>query len=665
MMKSVVLILFSFFTFTVAYSCSVWIDREEYEKPSLLTENIHKHWYIIKRLEKAINFISQEKNIRKYIVKSVLASDLFLKEFTHEKLIHCLEKINQDGNLVELINLYARFYHFNNVGDMCLQRELVKLTFFLIKEITFLKKQQYEIDMPLTKMNTTEDYLYGIEYFFDILQGKKNNFFGKETSLSPVNLQLIMTNFFIENRISIYCSLFRSLSMDGITHSLLLLQKKNGLTFSKEYVQYFFEKIIKTKHFDFIIFIYQKIMNYSFCHDPIMIKEFLELMLVCLVTKKIADQKNYPNHLNLLSDFITKIRDCSLIFLLDQIDYIISLNEEKLVNHLNIIVNKKNNLLEEKSKSVWDCCYEFGLNENEFVHLIMKRYYYIQRFMRLFCLDSYLFEQTQANNYLSNPTYITKPLFLVWHDFILFRSLQDQVFIENFTKDIFVIVKEEKVPISKKYLHTLALPIRMSLEKKTICFEKYSSISEFEHSLSINEVSNYFYLTERLRYVHKVLKILVEKKIYKNNSTNYSHSMINSYLLQMKKNKTYKPLIILLDKLFEYQFIHDELFMHELVHLVHAIIKDVFSFMCQKEEKIENSLSQIDYIKSNKKLNEQLDEIYFFSTVVFRKINNDADNKKHFQFLSSTLKKYWYVPPIFFCFYSIFLINKQQQQLEY
>ena len=132
---------------------------------------------------------------------------------------------------------------------------------------------------------------------------------------------------------------------------------------------------------------------------------------------------------------------------------------------------------------------EHGLDGSQFCNYVYRRYYFVKRLhntMLLF-LDvedrikkkSYknkqlecLFNFTECNTFrdmriqrsidIMKQKRSLKPLFMIWDDFTGYKSIKDQIFVEEFTKEVFIISRNMLITLAAHDEFVVAPPVRLN-----------------------------------------------------------------------------------------------------------------------------------------------------------------------------------------------------------
>lgn len=289
---------------------------------------------------------------------------------------------------------------------------------------------------------------------------------------------------------------------------------------------------------------------------------------------------------------------------------------------------------------------EIGLPAIKFANLVTQRYYYLSRVLDLISnRQTKKFKHIDSSKTEKMDQFTLKPLFMVWEDFVLFRNLESQIFVEEFTKEILIIQKrtfdnsnhEEKAPKQLRILNSIPMYI-----------EKNDNTIDLESFVNFNEVAVRFYFNQRLtkilnllqsieRYHSKYLKTISQENFY--HSYLFKHKSIKTCIESIIKYNSLIPLFMLSDNLKNFSEIKSNDILKEFMVLLSIPLKILIE-QTQNKTKFysANDLNGIPL----ENITEILDDMYEQVKKLFPELlqKPSVQNNKYYTYL------YWIVPPL-------------------
>ena len=253
-----------------------------------------------------------------------------------------------------------------------------------------------------------------------------------------------------------------------------------------------------------------------------------------------------------------------------------------------------------------------------------------------------------------------KPLFMVWDSFKSYKSLHDDLLVEDFSKEIFIITRNTIDSLHKhdnlhryKDRQLLTLEERLdALAEMTHVLEDLISGTPTEYvrshdvgnihlAVQTDEVAFRFYCIRRLRNALSYLLALPE-------SDQSAHLVYASarHRFRFLQNKNYKHLPLRQslqhswDDVMQYKYIEDDHFMHDFA------VYTLMLLYCQAPERIFKSLTHADLIAMQHRIEQlPLEDILKAIDLVVKQVHNVVNHyQKSGLTLSGWLKKYWWAP---------------------
>jgi hypothetical protein len=345
---------------------------------------------------------------------------------------------------------------------------------------------------------------------------------------------------------------------------------------------------------------------------------------------------------------------------------------------------------------------------SSFTELIYKRYYFIARlekiidFYQLFATDPhcninlffadndaiqttiYLFKHEAIKHSLDEmcSRHSFAPLVALWHDFIAYKFLDDEIFLEDFTKLILILSKKIFFHIIPREQLATELPhnhvifsaendlstdikridytdalIRHLQEKENPCNVIKStnlSIDHIKHGYT-QSVSKRFYYIQRLK--HPIATLLECNRLFFHcfqhsdavcgidTKSSFSHEYIKECIKTIETTKALDSLLYLWNDFEHYKLVEDEQFVHEFLKIIFIIQKNIVFYTAKN--KINFSLDYFIMIYENidslplEELLNAIDLLTHELPAISQKFELDSDMTWRQWF-----RKYWWAPPL-------------------
>ncbi len=258
-----------------------------------------------------------------------------------------------------------------------------------------------------------------------------------------------------------------------------------------------------------------------------------------------------------------------------------------------------------------------------------------------------------------------KPLFMVWDSFKSYKALQDDLFVEDFSKEIFIIARntinhielcqqsiEFKHPcmqhtITAYILHDLLDDMDVMTQHLSCCLQDHFNInvplrsadmSDLKLSVSTDEVAFRFYCLKRIEKVVKFLlvrppeQLVIPDRCY----SVFRHAEFGQHI---RKRKTF---IQLWEDVKQYKYIDDDQFTRDFLKYILMLL--------HKQNNISRSLSYEDVEAIHNQIEKM--PIEEMLNAIDSLMTNINQIHQHYQKSGLTFtqwfKRYWWVPPIVF-----------------
>lgn len=341
---------------------------------------------------------------------------------------------------------------------------------------------------------------------------------------------------------------------------------------------------------------------------------------------------------------------------------------------------------------------EHNLDGNQFCNYVYRRYYFVKRLTTTMLLFLDVEDRINKNKYKKiqldslfdfNDTAqfkdmriqrsvdgmqqkrSLKPLFMIWEEFHSYTSIKDQIFVEEFTKEVFIISRNMLITLAAHDEFVVVPPIRATATAEQLLNDidfMTDMIYKLENNLPIddlqamqqhrdvdlhtfahiNDVMMRYYVIKRLKNACSHLPIIAYYNPRMSKNITWHHPLIVSCVHVMEQSRAVDPLIELWDDVLQYKYVQDDLFMHEFAQLVLVIYANAMNEYAQKNTSLtKNALSTaiaVYQVIDKLPLQEILDVIDIIThdlPPLLEKYEFDSDISWRAWF-----RKYWWAPPL-------------------
>lgn len=336
----------------------------------------------------------------------------------------------------------------------------------------------------------------------------------------------------------------------------------------------------------------------------------------------------------------------------------------------------------------------FHFSMHTFSNLVYRRFYFINRLTEIINLfrtiekksDKFKLEKEKfccslsCDDFTINHELISSsmnqikrvknlhPLFLVWNDFIHYKSLHDQLLVDDFTKQVFIVsrslLQEKNYSITKdQYINASTEDLLDLIDIYVDSFKnKYNlgtikskqtkmRVADLKPHANINEVINRFYCIKRLNKVWNYLNYLnfsqkdilfeyttLHNQLELNKKYIFSNETVISCIKIMQQTNSISPLIELSANINEYKDLHEITFIKEYLILLYTTISSINTNNDLHITTKKNDLLSVDDVDLEKILN-AIDMIAQELPPLLEKFEFNSDMP-----WNKWLKKYWWAP---------------------
>ncbi|MEX0849744.1 MAG: hypothetical protein WD055_05935 [Candidatus Dependentiae bacterium] len=261
-----------------------------------------------------------------------------------------------------------------------------------------------------------------------------------------------------------------------------------------------------------------------------------------------------------------------------------------------------------------------------------------------------------------------KPLFMVWDSFTSYKSLQDDLLVEDFSKEIFIITRNtidyvheckgvKKAPLKykdeqvcKKFNLQERIEVISMMTDQLECLLcdkpikevalRIEEMDDLKLRIHTDEVAFRLYCLHRLDSAIQYLLTSSEQDL----SADQVRA-IDPPVFWWHKRGEGKTLHQLWDDLNQYKYIDNELFVRDVSMYVFLLLKNQ-----QEKQRAFKSLSHNDVLTIHSQIEQlPLEDILNAIDVIVEQMGTVVDHyQKSGLTLSQWVKKYWWVPPLVF-----------------
>ncbi len=551
--------------FCAVCTIQAWDDRDEVIEISPLTNQVHQRFYFIARLEKTIQELFHlHTDHHLHLPHATISFFKTVPGFENMHILECVKGIIKEKNLSPLFACWQTIVTYKYIDDDELTNEFSQLIYLILQQLIIAKK-----------INT-------------------------QTLESLSNREIINPES-ITHQVSFRFYLLKRLTKTRENRSLIEqpIVLPEYLHFAHEKTFNCYQKILETQSIKPLLDLFEIIEQYRYINNSSFIQEFLQLIFVTevCIREQNSDLPIDPH----------------------SFEHIASLTATELLEAIDIELSKQDQnkreayiLLEEN----------FDFSPNHFAHYVYRRFYFIQRLERIISLfkevernlksdlfdfdESFAFKHTRIQESIRTMQreHSLKPLFAVWDDFVTYKSIEDQLFVEEFTKEIFVLSRNMLLCTGVCARHlpqlrtTIGLPAQKLLDIIDLYLEQFMEhtatetpyhlqttitplrVPDLQTNVHINDVILRFYHIQRLGIIFWLLNEIQEKSIpvkltYSktlhgvliDSKYEFTHEHIVSMIKIIEQTDSIEPLMGLLQGIQHYKYIDDQIFTREYLLL--------------------------------------------------------------------------------------------------
>lgn len=552
---------------------AIHAQSDETIEISPLTNHVHNRFYIIERLTKTVHALYNLHNSCKLCLpKNSISFLQKTTQFENQLIKKCIRDMIKTQSLQPLFSCWQTIITYKYVDDQTLSLEFSHLVYQLITQLIANTKAPYA--QSLTDLVT------------------------RDLESPTASTHQVSFRFYLLKRLT-------------KSHAILNAHREHAIQSFPKHMLFMhprtaqcYEKIMKLKSIEPVMELFDEVQQYRFIDDTVFMQEFLQLLFITHVCMFIQENPD---------------REFGHSF-----EHITTLSITELLEAIDIEIHKYNH----KSHSIPVMLEEnFDFSPNHFAHYVYRRFYFIARLERimnlfkeinqsptlsfdhstLFDFDAnFSFKHTRIQESIRTMEHEhnLKPLFSVWDDFIAYKSIEDQLFVEEFTKEIFVISRNMLicsgicVQPSLDLRSAIGLPAQQLLDVIDMYTEQFLEhtpnhntphletvitplrMPDLQQTVHIDDVILRFYHVQRLGIIFWLLNEIQAKGIqlklnYSNtsdgvlidNEYRFTHEHIVSSIKIMEQTNSIEPLMGLMQGIQRYKYIDDEIFTREYLML--------------------------------------------------------------------------------------------------
>lgn len=333
---------------------------------------------------------------------------------------------------------------------------------------------------------------------------------------------------------------------------------------------------------------------------------------------------------------------------------------------------------------------DISINEQTF--LVYRRYYFVARLDKTIKLLAKMYHEVNAMQYMLADRSVNfsdivpssskkifahkqvarsvdrmiqtrslKPLFMVWDSFKSYKSLHDDLLVEDFSKEIFIITRNtinclqarsQIMPLKHKCMNSACVDLNLNqrIEAISIMTEHLSSMFDGPSSAGISrvgdmddlklaihtdEVAFRYYCLHRLS---RAMEYLLSQPIESD-----AHVARAPLFHWQKRSKKSKTLPQLWDDVKQYKYVDNDRFIHDFVSYVFILL----SKQCDGET-AQKRLSHADVIAIHQQVEQlPIEDILNAIDVIVSQVGSVVDHyQKSGLSFSQWIKQYWWAPPL-------------------
>lgn len=274
-----------------------------------------------------------------------------------------------------------------------------------------------------------------------------------------------------------------------------------------------------------------------------------------------------------------------------------------------LTVSNTSNLISRRRYFIHRLRPTINLLEKMYLHLHKKPHYLDipQLTHDLQCASPFRCQQIRHSILAIQHTRNLRPLFLVWNDFAAYKRLEDTIFVEEFSKEIFVITRNAMLAVSGHADTTRyqTIPDTIDHALDTIdCMTRtikgavpLGDIQDIAPAAHIDDITERLYHIERIRKAVLILELLeqkIEKVTQKGNhlairasdyqtSEQFTNERIIAAIQQIQSSGSIKPLLRIWRDVKQYKAIDDRTFVKEFLHCLFYVLRAAYLVYAHEE----------------------------------------------------------------------------------
>lgn len=625
-MKRIMLLLLGYSCLSIA-TAQPTADREgppyKYDQDSIspFSDTIYHRHYFINRVSEIVTLLTENDEITNSMNSALLAQN----NFNNQEIQQAANEIMASKNLLPLQLLWQKCRQYRYI-DTDFENKFAFLILAICRCIEEIAEHITETssEKGLLPANLSTDNL------LDRIDRYASYFIHKRSTAPPKGLfkkdkrtstNDIAYNFYIAKRLNKAFAVLQYYDpeIDILTESSGKKSTDTLYSFSHDEIVSCMEDIQVTHNLQPMHELWKAYKRYRYTSDDLFLKEML--MNVFIV---------YKNLLLRSSDIESQTLEQEINNILYLYENLHAFSTDEILDAIDFATNKfieleaKNNQNTPWYQSIFQTIVSpFGtkhhpktpaedlIDINEHTHLTFRRYYFVARLEKTIRLLSKMSENGGVFNACTRTvspsnsltlldenrfkhkvirqsverifqTKSLKPLFMVWDEFSSYKGLDDDLFVEEFSKEIFVVTKalcDDCAKVKKYndpdtgdtawYLNQIDTMVDTQLHAMGNDATRFAS--DLKITTDTDEILCRFYYINRLDHVGKLLEYAQEKNIINHKKIDnilpspneFSHQRIKQVLKQAYDDKNINALLFLHENLRQYRFVGDTTFSYE------------------------------------------------------------------------------------------------------
>lgn len=287
-----ILLLITFSTvFKIFYLTAITCDEKYYNYDTNLANLVYKRFYLIKRLERTLDYMIEiKKNVKQENFDKEKIFDLNISDYKNDYIKSCVKTIKINKNCKPLMMLWKDFLAYKFIEDKIFDQDFIKLIFNFTKNLMAQNKL-----IPNFNSYCFNNYIEDLDIIDNnLISLKKNiildaNNFKAINSSDEINTEEILTRFYYLKRLEKIFWLLNYFKNTNFPDNFFNTEKK----FNNLKLNLCLENLQKNKNISHLIEIISDVKHFKYIQDKNFIEEFSKLIFI--VSQNISQSKKIKN----------------------------------------------------------------------------------------------------------------------------------------------------------------------------------------------------------------------------------------------------------------------------------------------------------------------------------------------------------------------------------